>query len=99
MGTLGCSDGTGPSESGRALSDVIQLPPGFEISVFAEVTRPRSMALAEDGTVFVGTYFFTKGVTSPVYALRDLDGDHRVDRVWNLRNEMGTPPLESADHV
>ena len=35
--------------------DDIRLPPGFEIEVFAEVPNPRSLALGDNGTVFVGT--------------------------------------------
>jgi glucose/arabinose dehydrogenase len=33
----------------------IKLPPGFEISVYALVPGPRSLALGDNGTVFVGT--------------------------------------------
>lgn len=74
------------------LAAQINLPPGFKIEAFASnITRPRSMALAEDGTVFVGSYFFTRGLTSPVYALRDTDGDFRVDEVHRLSNGFGTP--------
>ena len=35
--------------------DRIKLPPGFEISVYAEVPGARSLALGTNGTVFVGT--------------------------------------------
>jgi glucose/arabinose dehydrogenase len=35
--------------------DRIKLPPGFEISVYAQMAEPRSMALGAKGTVFVGT--------------------------------------------
>ncbi len=91
---LGCnSDPIDPSDPPpTGLAADISLPAGFKIEEFATgIIRPRSLALGSDGTVYVGTYFFTKGVTSPVYALRDLDGDYRVDRVWSLRNAMGTP--------
>jgi len=33
----------------------IKLPPGFEIEVYAQVPQARSLALGEQGTVFVGT--------------------------------------------
>jgi glucose/arabinose dehydrogenase len=35
--------------------DRLKLPPGFEISVYAEVPGARSLALGQDGTVFIGT--------------------------------------------
>lgn len=35
--------------------DKIKLPPGFKISVFAEVPDARSLSIAPSGTVFVGT--------------------------------------------
>lgn len=42
----------------------IKLPPGFEITVFAEVPRARELALGANGIVFVGT------MSGSVYALR-----------------------------
>jgi glucose/arabinose dehydrogenase len=42
----------------------IKLPPGFEISVFAEVSSARSLALGSGPVVFVGTH------ASSVYAVR-----------------------------
>ena len=74
------------------VEDQIELPPGFQISLWADdIIRPRSLALGDQGTVFVGSYFFTQGVTSPIYAIRDEDGDGDADRVWTLSNDMGTP--------
>lgn len=49
------------------------------------------MALGQNGTVFVGSYFFTRGVTSPVYVLRDQDGDHRADWRRKIENGFNTP--------
>ncbi len=90
------SCGASPQENNRseapALQEQISLPPGFHLEVWADnVVRPRSLALGDSGTVFVGTYFFTKGLTSPVYALRDTDNDNKADRVWEIRNNFGTP--------
>ena len=90
---IGCGD-ENPQQNNppRTLQEQITLPPGFHIDVWADgIVRPRSLALGDDGTVFVGTYFFTKGATSPIYALKDTNNDHRADRVWELRNNMGTP--------
>lgn len=58
----------------------ITLPPGFKISLFAEdVTNARSMALSPSGTLFVGTRRDGR-----VYALKDTDGDFRVDKKYTL---------------
>jgi glucose/arabinose dehydrogenase len=43
-----------PSDAGLPL-DEIMLPRGFHIGVYAEVPGARAMALAPDGTLFVGT--------------------------------------------
>lgn len=54
----------------------IALPPGFEINVFAaELTNPRMLAVAEDGTVYV-----TERSAGDVVMLRDDDGDGQSDR-------------------
>ncbi len=56
---------------------LIQLPPGFEISVYAEgVENARQLALGEHGTVFAGSRKAGK-----VHAVTDPDGDHIADRV------------------
>ncbi len=65
----------------------IQLPSGFQIDYFArDVPNARSMALGEDGTVYVGTR--TEG---KVYALRDADGDGRADKKYVLARGLKMP--------
>jgi glucose/arabinose dehydrogenase len=55
----------------------IRLPPGFHIAVYsADTANARSLALGEDGTVYVGTMQAGK-----VYALRDQDGDGKAEQV------------------
>lgn len=55
----------------------IRLPPGFHIAVFSEETpNARSLALGEDGTVYVGTMQEGK-----VYALQDQNRDGKADPV------------------
>ncbi len=55
--------------------DKIKLPPGFSISVFAkDVKNVRSMALSPSGVLYAGSRQEGK-----VYALRDTDGDYKVD--------------------
>src|SRR5690606_32501123 len=57
--------------------DTIKLPPGFSISLFAELDNPRSLTLGTDGTLFVGTRSAGK-----VYAI-EHDGK-RAQRVHTL---------------
>ena len=82
-----------PTDDPDALLNAqIDLPEGFKIAVYADgIVRPRSLALGDSGTVFVGTYFFTPGATSPVYALRDEDGDNKAERIIEIRNSFNTP--------
>ena len=53
----------------------LTLPTGFSISLYADVPAARSMTLAPDGTVFVGTWGET------VHALVDRNHDGRADEV------------------
>ncbi len=64
----------------------LSLPPGFRITVFARIADARSLALASDGTVFVGTRR-----AGQVHALRDIDGDGRADRHWVLARGLQMP--------
>ncbi len=65
-----------PQGNGQNLPvDLIELPPGFEIEVYAaDVPGARSMTLSPGGTLFVGTR--TEG---KVYAVRDENGNDRAD--------------------
>lgn len=64
----------------------IQLPPGFAISIFAEVDNARSMAMSPGGTIFVGNRNGDK-----VYALKDTDGDFKADKKWVLASGLNMP--------
>jgi glucose/arabinose dehydrogenase len=65
----------------------INLPPGFEISLYAEnVTNARSMALGDDGTLFVGSRR-----AGNVYALRDHDGDFYAEDVQIIARNWDQP--------
>jgi glucose/arabinose dehydrogenase len=65
----------------------IKLPPGFRISLFTEQTpNARSLALGEDGTVYVGTV-----AEGRVYAVRDDDRDGRADRVLTVASGLNAP--------
>jgi glucose/arabinose dehydrogenase len=67
--------------------DVLHLPPGFTIAIYADsVPDARSLALGDSGTVFVGSR--DAGV---VYALRDSNRDGRVDARITLLKNLGVP--------
>ena len=68
------------------LSDIV-LPPGFTISVFADdVANARAMCWGEKGTLFVGSR--GEGV---VHALRDVDGDGKVDERSVIAKDLDMP--------
>jgi len=51
-------DGSVPAITNKSIAvplDKIKLPPGFSISVYAEVEGARSMVMSPSGTLFVGT--------------------------------------------
>jgi glucose/arabinose dehydrogenase len=55
----------------------VRVPSGFRIETWALVPNARSMALGDDGTVFVGT----RKNPGDVYAVRDEGGERRVRRI------------------
>ena len=66
--------------------DKIQLPPGFSISVFAEVPNARSMCRGEKGTLFVGNRSKDK-----VYAVTDENNDGKADKVFVIDEGLNMP--------
>ena len=67
--------------------DHLTLPPGFSISVYADkIENARSLALGDQGTVFVGTRLLNH-----VYALVDADGDFRADEVHLIGSNLVSP--------
>ncbi len=65
----------------------LNLPEGFKISIFAKgVDEARSMAMGDDGTLFVGTRTANK-----LYAIQYLDGDIVADRTIVLDTTLETP--------
>lgn len=66
---------------------LIGLPPGFEISVYAEgVENARQLALGDQGTVFAGSRKAGK-----VHAVVDQDGDNVADRVYLVDEGLQMP--------
>lgn len=65
----------------------IKLPEGFKISIYAsDIENARSMSLSPEGTLYVGTR--DKG---SVYALRDTDGDFKIDKKYVLATGLEMP--------
>ena len=82
------SSATVPAEGARTALplDKVKLPPGFTISVFAEVDNARSLAISPSGTVYVGNRNADK-----VYAVKDTDGDHVADKKWVVASGLKMP--------
>jgi len=67
--------------------DLINLPDGFEISVYAsDVTNARSMALSKNGVLYVGNRGEDK-----VYALVDENNDHKADKKYIIAEGLHMP--------
>jgi glucose/arabinose dehydrogenase len=64
----------------------IKLPPGFKISVYAEVPNARSLCWGANGTLFVGN---TGG--NSVYAIADKDKNGVADKVYKIASGLNTP--------
>ena len=65
----------------------IQLPPRFEISIYASnVENARSMAIGDKGTLFVGTR-----TAGNVYAIVDRNRDNKADEIFTLAKGLNMP--------
>jgi len=65
----------------------IELPPGFEIHLYAEgVKNARQLALGDHGTVFAGSR-----KAGLVHAVVDRDGDHFAERVYVIDEGLKMP--------
>ena len=74
--------------------ETISMPPGFQIEVYAEgLQAARQMALADDGTVFVGSFGLFTGASDVgnIYAVRDTDGDGTADEVMTVFSGLTVP--------
>ena len=71
---------------GMHLGD-ISLPPGFSIAIYTDdVENARSLALGDNGTLFVGTRTAGK-----VYAVLDRNHDARADQVITIAQALDMP--------
>jgi glucose/arabinose dehydrogenase len=69
--------------------DKIKLPPGFTISLFAEVPNARSMTFGTKGTLFVGNRRGDK-----VFAVVDKDKNGVAEKVYTIASGLTSPPLQ-----
>jgi glucose/arabinose dehydrogenase len=66
---------------------LIKLPPGFKVELYATgITGARSLAIGDQGTVFVGSR-----QTDNVYALLDRDNDLRADKGYRINQGLTAP--------
>jgi glucose/arabinose dehydrogenase len=77
-----------PADDGIADKlSLIQLPPGFEIHLFAEnVSNARQLAIGDRGTVFAGSRKDGK-----VYAVVDRDGDLYAEGIYEIDRDLSMP--------
>jgi glucose/arabinose dehydrogenase len=67
--------------------DLIELPPGFTIEVYAQdVENVRQLALGDEGTIFAGSRKAGK-----VHAVVDENGDQLADRVYLIDEDLTMP--------
>jgi glucose/arabinose dehydrogenase len=82
IGLMGCAAHGGANPRLERLD----LPPGFEIEVFAEVPGARSLAVADGGRkIYVGTR------DEDVYAVLDGDRDGTADGVLRVATDLKVP--------
>ena len=76
-----------PACSGEKATNTQGLPPGFQISPYATaVGGARSLALGDNGTIFVGTR--SEG---NVYALVDTNADYKADSKYVIDQGLNMP--------
>ena len=79
----------GVSSENKALDVLkhLQLPPGFSISIYADnVTNARTMAISENGIVYVGTR-----QQGTVYALEDSNHDGFANKRYIIASQLYMP--------
>jgi glucose/arabinose dehydrogenase len=71
---------------GQINTDDITLPPGFIMETYADVPNARSMALSENGILFVGTRS-----SDNVYAVIDNDNNFIADEIFVVASGLTMP--------
>ena len=76
------------------LLNKINLPDGFKISIYANnIENARSMSISPSGTVFVGNR-----KADNVFALKDIDGDGKVDKKYLITDKLKNMPNGVSYH-
>ncbi len=79
--------GVSPKAARPLQLDLLKLPPGFTISVYATgIDNPRQLALGPSGAVFAGSM-----KAGRVYAIEDRNRDHKADRVVTIAKGLNMP--------
>lgn len=66
--------------------ETLRLPPGFQISVFAELINPRQLAMSESGIVYAGSFR-----AGNLYGVIDTDSDWSADKVVTIDHDLTMP--------
>ncbi|GAB6142265.1 sorbosone dehydrogenase family protein [Methylosoma difficile] len=74
------------SAAQQAIIQQLHVPPGFEVSIFADQTaNARSLALGDDGVVYVGSG------REKVYALKDANHDGIAEQTYVIADKLNMP--------
>lgn len=87
VGLTACNISLPDSGGDTLYLDRLSVPDGFRVEVYSDqLPEARSMALSEEGTLFVG-----QRDGNAVYALRDVNGDGRADSTYVIASGLETP--------
>ena len=84
--TIAAVIGLSPAYGHDLPLEQLNLPDGFEISVWAEVTNPRQLAINPDGVIFAGSRR-----AGNVYALIDKDRDQFAEKKIIIDSGLSQP--------
>lgn len=64
----------------------LQMPKGFKVEVFAELTNPRQLARSDSGVIYAGSRR-----AGNLYAIVDANNDYQADEVIEVDNDLSLP--------
>ena len=84
--SLGFSPAQSAEVSPQTNISTLKVPAGFHINIFAKnINSPRQIAVATDGTVFVGSR------SKKVYMLKDTNDDGHADSIHTISDNFSAP--------